>query len=57
MTDGSRVLVSVRVAASPARAFTVFTEQIGQWWRHNGLFQSAPDGRARFPSIPDRPVV
>ena len=39
MTEGSRVLVAVRVAATPSRAFTVFTEQIGQWWRHNGLFE------------------
>lgn len=44
MTEGSRVVVAVRVAAAPARAFAVFTEQIGQWWRHNGLF-SFSDGR------------
>ena len=28
--------MAVRVAATPSRAFT---EQIEQWWRHNGLFQ------------------
>jgi Activator of Hsp90 ATPase homolog 1-like protein len=39
MTERSRVLVATRVATSPARAFAVFTEQIGQWWRHSGLFQ------------------
>lgn len=39
MNDTSRVLVAVSVAASPERAFRVFTEQVGQWWRHNGLFQ------------------
>lgn len=44
MTEGSRVVVAVRVAAAPARAFAVFTEQIGQWWRHNGLFAFS-DGR------------
>ena len=38
MTDASRVLVAVSVSATPAHAFTVFTEQIGAWWRHNGLF-------------------
>jgi hypothetical protein len=44
VTERSRVLVAVSVAATPARAFAVFTEQIGQWWRHNGLFQFG-DGR------------
>lgn len=37
--DGSRVLVATRVAASPERAFTVFTEQIDSWWRPNPLFE------------------
>jgi uncharacterized protein YndB with AHSA1/START domain len=44
VTDGSRVLVALRVPASATRAFTAFTEQIGQWWRPNGLFQFT-DGR------------
>jgi hypothetical protein len=39
VTERSRVLVAVSVAATPERAFAVFTEQIGRWWRHNGLFQ------------------
>jgi len=39
MTNGSRVLVALRVAAAPARTFAAFTEEIGQWWRPNGLFQ------------------
>ena len=39
MTEGSRVLSAIRVNATPARAFTAFTEEIGQWWRPNGLFQ------------------
>jgi hypothetical protein len=34
----SRVLVSLRVRATPARAFDVFTREIGAWWRPNGLF-------------------
>jgi hypothetical protein len=34
----SRVLVAIRVAATPERAFRVFTEEIGAWWRPNGLF-------------------
>ena len=44
MTDASRVLVSLRVEATPARAFSAFTDEIGQWWRPNGLFQFS-DGR------------
>lgn len=34
----SRILVSVNVAASPERAFAVFTTQIGSWWRPDPLF-------------------
>ena len=39
MTQGSRVLLAIRVNATPARAFAAFTEEIGQWWRPNALFQ------------------
>jgi uncharacterized protein YndB with AHSA1/START domain len=39
MTAPSRVLVAMRVNATPARAFAAFTEEIGRWWRPNGLFQ------------------
>ena len=39
MTERSRVFVAARVKATPARAFAAFTEEIGQWWRPNGLFQ------------------
>ena len=39
MSQGSRVLLATRVNATPARAFAAFTEEIGQWWRPNGLFQ------------------
>jgi uncharacterized protein YndB with AHSA1/START domain len=38
MTQASRVLVAIRVNATAARAFAAFTEEIGQWWRPNGLF-------------------
>ena len=46
----SAVLVSLRVAASPQRAFEAFTQEIGAWWRPNGLFQLTPrgDGELRF---------
>lgn len=39
MNDASRVLVALRVPVPAGRAFAAFTEQIGQWWRPNGLFQ------------------
>ncbi len=44
------MIVSLRVAASTHRAFEVFTEEIGAWWRPNRLFQLAPlgDGVLRF---------
>ena len=35
----SRVLVSLRVKASPARAFEAFTNEIADWWQPNGLFE------------------
>ena len=38
----SRVLVALRVRASPERAFTAFTDEIGQWWQPNALFQFTP---------------
>lgn len=46
----SAVIVSLRVKASPREAFDVFTQEIGAWWRPNGLFQLTPrgDGELRF---------
>jgi hypothetical protein len=38
----SKVLVAIRVKADPQRAFHVFTTEIGQWWRPNGLFRFTP---------------
>jgi uncharacterized protein YndB with AHSA1/START domain len=40
----SRVLVALRVAATPDRAFDVFTREIGLWWRPNRLFQFTSRG-------------
>ena len=40
----SSVLVALRVKASPERAFDVFTGEIGDWWRADGLFQITPHG-------------
>lgn len=46
----SAVIVSLRVKASPARAFDLFTQEIALWWRPNPLFQLTPrgDGVLRF---------
>jgi uncharacterized protein YndB with AHSA1/START domain len=55
----SRVLVAVRIAASPARTFAAFTGEIGEWWRPNGLFRftDRDGGRLAFePEPPERLV-
>jgi uncharacterized protein YndB with AHSA1/START domain len=46
----SAVIVALRVKAPPARVFEVFTQEIGEWWRPNALFQLTPrgDGALRF---------
>jgi uncharacterized protein YndB with AHSA1/START domain len=38
----SRILVALRVAATPQRAFDAFTGEIGRWWRPNGMFAFTP---------------
>lgn len=38
----SKVLVALRVRATPERAFAAFTGEIGQWWRPNPLFYLTP---------------
>lgn len=40
----SKVLVSLRVPATPNAAFDAFTRQIGSWWRSNGLFAVTAEG-------------
>ena len=46
----SKVLVSLRVPATPLRAFEAFTQEIALWWQPSGLFQITPrgDGRLAF---------
>lgn len=44
----SRVLVALRVKASPERAFAAFVEEIGAWWRPNLLFQTTPRAPGRL---------
>ncbi len=38
----SKVLVSVRVAATPREAFDLFTRDIALWWRPSPLFRFTP---------------
>jgi len=47
---GSRVVVALRVKASPDRAFEAFTREIGAWWRPSALFAFTPrdPGRLAF---------
>ncbi|MFI4964891.1 MAG: SRPBCC family protein [Caulobacterales bacterium] len=45
----SKVYVALRVKAPPERAFAVFVEEIGAWWRPGPLFQTTPrPGRLSF---------
>jgi uncharacterized protein YndB with AHSA1/START domain len=55
----SAAIVSLRVAVSPQRAFDAFTQDIGLWWRPNGLFQITPrgDGVLRFEPGPKGRLV
>ena len=47
---GSAIIVSLRVAASPRRAFEVFTGEIGRWWQSDPFVPLAPgsDGTLAF---------
>ena len=54
------VIVSIRVDATPLRAFEAFTAEIGEWWRPNSLFALTPrsDGHLRFePGVGGRLVA
>jgi activator of HSP90 ATPase len=42
----SRVVVALRVPATPERAFQAFTREIASWWRPNQLFQFTPRAAA-----------
>ena len=59
MTDASRVLVALRVPVPAARAFSAFTDQIGDWWKPNGLFQlgDGRDGTLAFEPGPEGRLV
>jgi len=38
----SKVLVALRIKATPLRVFEVFTADIGAWWKPNALFSFTP---------------
>ncbi len=38
----ARVVVALRVAATPERAFEAFTAEIGRWWHPDPLFRFTP---------------
>ena len=38
----AQVLVSLRVRATPERAFSALVKAIGAWWRPNTLFRFTP---------------
>jgi uncharacterized protein YndB with AHSA1/START domain len=38
----SRVILSLRMAATPQRVFDAFTREIAAWWRPNALFHFTP---------------
>jgi uncharacterized protein YndB with AHSA1/START domain len=44
----SKVYVALRVKATPERAFAVFTQEIGAWWRPSSLFQTTPRAPGRL---------
>lgn len=44
----SKVYVALRVKATPERAFAVFTQEIGAWWRPNAMFQTTPRAPGRL---------
>lgn len=44
----SQVVVSLRVATTPQRAFDVFTREIGSWWQTNDLFRFTPRSPGRL---------
>lgn len=59
MSDASRVLVALRVPATPERAFEAFTGEIATWWKPNGLFRFTDDatGTLAFEAGPEGRLV
>lgn len=44
----SRVVVALRVKASPGHAFDVFTRDVALWWQPNAMFQFTPRSPGRL---------
>lgn len=44
----SKLLVSLRVPATPERTFEAFVQEIGEWWQPNGLFEFNVGRRGRL---------
>lgn len=44
----SKVYVALRVKATPERAFGVFTQEIGAWWRPSTMFRTTPRAPGRL---------
>lgn len=44
----SRILVALRIAASPGQVFDAFTREIDQWWRPSALFAPNPGRTGRL---------
>jgi uncharacterized protein YndB with AHSA1/START domain len=54
----SKVYVALRVKTPPARAFAVFVDEIGDWWRPSALFETTPrPGRLSFEPGPDGRLI
>jgi uncharacterized protein YndB with AHSA1/START domain len=55
----SRILVALRVRASPERAFDAFVRDIGAWWRPNPIFPFTPrePGRLSFEPGPNGRLI
>ncbi len=55
----SRIVVALRVRATPERAFDAFTGEIASWWRPNGMFQFTPrsPGVMSFEPGPDGRLI
>ncbi len=50
--NSSAIIVALRVAATPERAFAIFTQEIGDWWRPDSFFPITPQGDGRLEFIP-----
>lgn len=53
--EADAVIVALRVAAPPERAFAAFTDEVGAWWKPSPLFLATPrsPGRVAFEPGPD----